>query len=419
MTEKLLQYLWQFQYFNKSVLRSVNDEKLEILLPGILNHNQGPDFINAKIKIDTTVFFGSVELHLKTSQWMEHGHHHDLNYNNVILHVVFENDSNLVGHHIPVLELQPRIPALLLHRYTHIMQANSFIPCAATISEIKDITWIAWKERLLAERLTRKAKLVFEFLEKNTFHWEETFWWMLARNFGIKVNSDAFEAVAQSISTAILSRHKSQIHQLEALIMGQAGLLNCKFREDYPNLLKKEYSFLQKKYGLQPIHIPIHFLRMRPGNFPTIRLAQLAMLVHHSVHLFSKILEMNRVTDIQKLFRITANDYWHYHYLFDEPTPFKRKTLGTEMINKILINTVVPIVFAFGLHHKNEGYKSKAINWLEELAGETNHITKGFTQLQMTNSNAYDSQALIELKTQYCDHKLCLQCAVGNALLRN
>ena len=416
MTERLLQYIWQFQYFNRSNLQTAKGEKLTILFPGNLNLNQGPDFTNAQIKIDDTILVGSIELHIKASQWNEHGHSGDANYKNVILHVVFEND--ILQSSIPVLELQSRISNLLLDKYDKLMNASSFIACSNSISEIKEITWIAWKERLLAERLTRKSGIAFRFLEENKMHWEETFWWMLARNFGMKVNSEAFELMARTISVNILAKHKNQIHQLEALLLGQAGLLNEDFTEDYPKLLQREYFFLQKKYELKPIHSPVHFLRMRPGNFPTIRLAQLAALVQNSAHLFSKILETAKISDIKKLLSVTANDYWHYHYSLDEPSSFKKKTVGQNMIDNIVINTVIPMLFAYGLHHKEEKFKTKAILWLEEISAEINSITKGFSQLQLDNKTAFDSQAFIELKTQYCDQKLCLKCSVGNSLLK-
>jgi hypothetical protein len=414
--EKLLQYIWQFQYFNKSGLRTSAGELLQIIFPGKINSNQGPDFTNAQIKIDDTTLAGSIELHLKTSQWNEHGHNKDTNYRNVILHVVFEND--LAESAIPVLELQPRISNLLLERYSSLMNAGGFIPCGNTAAEVKEITWLSWKERLLAERLTRKSAIVFKFLEENNTHWEESFWWMLARNFGIKVNSETFEAVARSISVNILAKHKNQIHQLEALLFGQAGLLEGNFSENYPKLLQREYSFLKKKYKLQPVHNPVYFLRMRPGNFPTIRLSQLAALILNSVHLFSKILETEKIENIRTMLDVTANDYWHYHYRFDESSSFKKKVVGKDMIDNIIINTIIPVLFAYGTYHKEEKYKNRAVLWLYELSAEVNSITKGFANLGLSNQSAFDSQSFIELKTQYCDSRRCLQCSIGNALLK-
>jgi hypothetical protein len=298
------------------------------------------------------------------------------------------------------------------------MDTSSFIPCSHAIGQVKSIVWVAWKERLLAERLTRKSQMVLDYLKQSNGHWEETFWWMLARNFGVKVNAEAFEAVARSVSINILAKHKNQIHQLEALLFGQAGLLSQKHEEEYPKLLYREYSFLAKKYHLKTVQVPMHLLRMRPGNFPTIRLAQLAMLIHQAVHLFSRILDADSITEIKSLFVVTANDYWHYHYLFDELSPFKKKTLGQDMIDNLIINTVVPVLFSYGLYHQEEMYKTQAIRWLEETTAESNSIVKGFRQLDLASGSAYDSQALIELKTQYCDNRLCLSCSVGNSILK-
>lgn len=415
--EKLLQYIWQLQYFNKSELRTTTGEELEIIFPGKLNTNQGPDFIQARIKIDNTILVGSIELHLKTSHWNDHGHSKDPNYNNVILHVVFEDDEPPAS--LPVLELQPRISNLLLERYSDLMNSSYFIPCGHSVSQVKEITWLSWKERLVAERLTRKSTNVLRLLEESKGHWEETFWWLLARSFGMKVNSDAFESVAKSIPISILGKHKNQIHQVEALLFGQAGLLKGAFAEEYPKLLQREYAFLRKKYDLATVHDSIQFLRMRPGNFPTVRLAQLAALIQNSVHLFSRVLEIEKVTELRKLFGVTANDYWHYHYQFDQASSFKKKVIGSNATNNIIINTIVPVLFAYGALHKEEKYKARAINWLEDLEPEVNFISRGFAALGVETKSAFDSQALIELKTQYCDDKNCLRCAVGNMVLKS
>lgn len=419
MTERLLQFIWQFQYFNKTELTTVAGDKLQIVSQGTLNTNQGPDFTNSKIKIGNTTWAGSVELHIKTSDWQRHNHTGDSNYKNVILHVVWENNAKPGDEIIPVLELQDKVSKILLQRYEELMNNSSFIPCEKSITEVRDITMKSWKDRLVAERLLRKAKSVELLLQQSSYHWEESFWWILARNFGMKVNAAAFEAMAKSISVNILAKHKNQVNQLEALLFGQAGLLNQDFEEDYPVMLKKEYEFLQKKYKLQPIHEPVHFLRMRPGNFPTIRLAQLAVLISESSHLFSKIKEEASLPVIRKWFDVTANDYWHYHYRFDEISEFKRKKPGSSMIDNIVINTIAPVLFAYGNYHSDNKYKLKALQWLEETASESNSITKGFQQSGVENKNACDSQALIELKNEYCNNKRCLDCAVGNYLLKN
>jgi hypothetical protein len=417
MTERLLQFIWQFQYFNKSELSAVTGETVQVITPGQYNTNQGPDFAQAKIKIGDTTWAGTVELHTRTSEWNKHDHHHDSNYNNVVLHVVWENDTT--SNNIPVIELRERVPKILLQRYEELMNSPAFIACEKSIQTVQDITWKSWKERLLAERLLRKAKAVDDYLLQNNYHWEETFWWLLARSFGMKVNADAFEAIARSIPLTILAKQKHQIHQLEALLLGQAGLLDNKFEEDYPKLLRKEYYFQKSKHKLKPSPVPVLFLRMRPGNFPTIRLVQLAKLVHESAHLFSKIKDADSLKDVKQWLDVTANDYWHYHYRFDELSSFKEKKLGIFMVDNIIINTVVPALFAYGSYYGEQKYKDKALQWLGESASENNSITRGFHSIGIENKNAYDSQALIELKNEYCDKKRCLDCSAGNSILRH
>jgi hypothetical protein len=416
MTERLLQFIWQFQYFNKNGLAAVSGEEMQVISPGLYNTNQGPDFSNAKIRIGNTVWAGTVELHIRTSDWKKHHHQLDQNYKNVVLHVVWEDDGP--ANDIPVLELKSRVAKLLLQRYGELMDSSSFIACEKSIHTVPDLTWKSWKERLLAERLLRKAAMVETYLRQNNYHWEEAFWWLLARNFGTRVNADAFEAVARSIPATVLAKQKYQLHQVEALLLGQAGLLDATFQEDYPKLLQKEYKFQQRKHQLKPVPNPLYFLRMRPGNFPTVRLAQLAMLVHTSAHLFTKIKEAISIKDVKEWFDVTANDYWHYHYRLDEPSVFRKKKLGAAMVDNIIINTLAPVLFAFGNYHREQKYMDKALQWLEETAGEMNSVTDGFMKLGIENKSGYDSQGLIELKTLYCDGKRCLDCGVGSYLLK-
>jgi len=416
MTERLLQYIWQFQFFNLSDLRLVTGELLQIISPGKFNTNQGPDFLEAKIRIDQTTWAGNIELHLDEDDWIRHDHEHDPNYQNIILHVIWSQAARSLQ--LPTLNLGDKVSKLLLHRYEELMLNAGFVPCADSVSQVPDIVWQGWKERMLVERLERKSKNIIDCLHQSNEHWEEVFWWMIARNFGMKVNAEAFEAVARSIPLNLLSKHKNQIHQLEAFLFGQAGLLNREFKEDYPTMLKKEYRFYKKKYRLRSIDMPIHLLRMRPGNFPTIRLAQLAMLIQRSLHLFSVIKEVNSIRELRDLFQVTANDYWHYHYFFDEPSVYHEKKLGEEMFSNILINTIAPVLFSYGQHQKIEQFKKKALQWLEAAISEKNAITRKWQDLGITNKTAADSQALIELKQQYCDPKRCLECAIGNQLLK-
>jgi hypothetical protein len=421
MTERLLQYIWQFRYYNASALQTVEGRHLQVIQQGQFHHNQGPDFIDARIKVDETIWAGNIELHIRSSDWYRHQHDADSNYNNTILHVVWEHDADVHhsdGSSIPTLELQSRVSKLLLEHYAALQQNSSFVPCDNFLPAVNDLKWSTWKERLTVERMQRKSAAVLDHLKKANNHWEEVFWWVLARNFGSKVNAEIFEAVAHSLPVTLLAKHKNQIHQLEGLLFGQAGLLNSEFSGDYPKLLQREYRFLQKKYQLKPVEIQAHFLRMRPANFPTIRLAQLAMLIYNSSHLFSTILESKSITSLKILLNITANDYWHYHYLFDEAGSYRPKQMGHQMIDNIIINSIVPVVFAYGLYHKNELYKEKALVWLSQVSAEENTITKQWKAKGVENANASESQALIELKNFYCNQHRCLECAIGNSILR-
>ena len=418
MTERLLQFIWQFQYFNRHDLSADDGAVLQVIHPGKYNTHQGPDFLEATVRIGNTLLAGSVELHLNTSDWNKHGHQYDPNYKNVVLHVVWQHDGTNTTAGLPVLELQHRVSGLLLNQYDEWLRQAGAIACAGIVKEVKDIVWIAWKERLLVERLQRKTNHILQLLQQNIQHWEATCWQMLASNFGMPVNAEAFESIAQSLPVALLAKHKNQLPVLEALLLGQAGLLEGKFEGTYENLLQREYHFHQHKYALVKPAVPVHFLRMRPAAFPTVRLAQLAALVHRSSHFFAAVKEAATIKQLYDLLQVSANDYWHYHYRLDERAAYKIKSLGKNMANNIIINTVVPVVFAYGVYHNEQALKNKAILWLQQVAAEENSITKNWQLLGIGNEKAADSQALIELKTQYCDAKRCLDCAAGNALLK-
>lgn len=421
MKEDLLQYIWQFQYFNSSQLLTSSGEVIQIINPGTHNINQGADFINAKIKIGKTTWAGNVELHIDSSDWNVHKHSVDSNFNNVILHVVWNNNTDIKDKHnkdLPTIELKNRVPKLLLEKYKMLMASSQFIPCESLLQQVNELTLVNWKQRLVAERLIAKSKNIISLLNQTNFHWEETFWWLIAANFGLKVNSEMFQQIAKYLPVSILAKHKNNIQQIEALLFGMGGLLKSEFEEKYPLMLQKEFSFYQKKYQLKVIDGELSFLRMRPANFPTIRLAQLAMLIHESEHLFSKVKDASSLKEVKKMLEVSANDYWHYHYIFDELSDYKVKTLGKQMIDNIIINTIIPVLFAYGLHHNEQGYKDKSIKWLEEISAEKNNITNGFEHLTFSNKNAFDSQFFIQLKNEYCNKKLCLHCAIGNSLLK-
>ncbi len=421
LTERLLQFIWQFQYFNKQSLFTSAGERLQILHPGSYNTHQGPDFLGAKIKLEDTIWAGNIELHMQASDWLNHKHNEDAMYENVILHVVWNEDKLIgdkSGNPLPTLIIAPLVSKPMLEHYEKLMHSQGFVPCQPYLPVLSPLGWQSWQERLLIERLQKRAAIIFQQLEKTGNHWEEVFWRMLARNFGMPVNADAFKSMAQTIPVSLLAKHKNGIQQLEGLLLGQAGLLGEETNDNYVLLLKREYHFLQSKYKLVPAAIAPVFLRMRPANFPTIRLAQLAMLVHQSEHLLSKILEAEKVTDIMQFLNVTANDFWHYHYQLHTKSDYKPKVLGEGMAENILINTIIPVVFAYGLYHNNQMYKDKAIEWLSQIKGEKNNVIKSWQSLGVTAETALQTQGLLELKKHYCDERKCLDCAVGNKILK-
>ena len=417
MTEKLLQFIWKHRYFNQQGLELVNGEPLTIEYLGEENTHQGPDFINARIRINGNYWIGSVELHLFSSGWVKHSHTEDDNYRNVILHVVWKQDRLDIKRNIPQLELCNRIPRLMLDTYAGWMTKPAFIPCELSASKTEDKKLESWASRLLIMRLNRKMYSIQDSLRLNQYHWEEQLWWMIAANFGNPVNSGAFEAIARSIPFPLIAKHRQQFIQLEALFMGQANLLETDFRDPYPVMLKREFVFLRKKYGLKKIFEPVHFLRMRPENFPGIRLSQLASFCAESGALFAWTLECESIPDLKNKLMVRANDYWHNHYVFEKPSSFREKMLGSGMCNNIIINSIIPILYTYGKMIPDTAILKKAISWLEKMPAEQNHLMDGWKRIGISVKKAAGSQALTELKKQYCDHRKCLECEIGKNLL--
>lgn len=415
--EALLQFVWQHRYFNQQELFLITGEKIDIISPGQRNTNQGPDFLHARIKINDTVWVGNIEIDMLSSNWEKH-QHNNKHYANVILHVVYNMDKHNKTSSMPTLELQNKIPNLLLERLQYLMNQPKPLPCSYAITKVSPLIWKSWKDSLLIERLKQKTQNIEKMLFQTKRHWETCLWWLMARNFGQTANADAFEEIATTIPLNIIGKYKNQIHQLESLLLGQAGLLNDNFKEDYPIMLKKEYTYLQHKYKLQQPKVLLHFLRMRPFNFPTIRLAQLAMLLHKSSHLFSIIIETDDINIVRSALQIQANDYWHYHYRFDEITDYKPKRLGKDMIDRLLINVIIPIVFAYGHLQQDAAIIEKAIAWLQHIPAEKNSIVSIWKNVGVDIEHAIDSQALLTLYSQYCENKRCLECAVGNTILK-
>jgi hypothetical protein len=419
MTEKLLQFIWKNRYFNQQELRLVSGEPLSIEYPGDLNSNQGPDFLQARIRIEGTCWVGSVELHLFSSGWDKHGHETDDHYRNVILHVIWKQDRAGTIRNIPQLELCQRVSGLMLTTFAGWMHRYHFVPCEHSLGRAEPGVWKSWKENLLTRRLTRKMASILGSLAGNHQHWEEQLWWMLAWNFGLTVNAAVFETVARSIPYVLLARHRHNHIQLEALLFGQANLLAEDFKDPYAVLLKKEFRFLKTKYRLREAFEQVHFLRMRPDNFPTIRLSQLGALFRESSQLFAWLLQCRDLAEVRRKFRVTANDYWCYHYVFDKPSPFREKTLGSSTIDSIIINSVIPLLYTYGETNANAAIRARALDWMQRLPAERNNGLNHWKSLNVPIRDAAASQALMELKKTFCEKHKCLDCEIGKYLLKS
>ena len=419
MKESVLHYVWQYRWFAAQQLTTTDGDTVEVIDVGKRNTDAGPDFFNAKIKIGGTLWAGNVEIHQFSSDWQRHGHNSDKSYDSVILHVVRKADMLVCrtdGSLIPQFELI--FPQDIENEYFLLMNNRKWIPCADKISLIAPVYIRQWKTSLLLERLEYKIRNVRALLVQTGNHWEEAFYITLARNFGFGINGQPFELLAKSLSLTILAKHKNDLFQIEALLFGQAGLLSKEFKDDYPNLLRKEYLFLKQKYGLNQLESSgWKFMRIRPVNFPTVRMAQLASLIHGSSKLFSKIIENPDVSYVKNLISADTSEYWETHYTFDRESRLKDKKTGYNSVNEIIINTIIPVLFAYAEYSGNEKLKEKTLDMLEKLPPENNSIISGWRMLNMKVDSAFDSQALIQLKKNYCDEKKCLCCSIGHKVL--
>jgi len=420
MNEDFLYYLWLYHLSGKD-FTTTDGTKLKVENPGVPNEDSGPDFFNCRIKIGDTLWAGHVEIHMKSSDWFKHGHHHDASYNSIILHVVYENDKPIFRSNnkpVPCLELRGKFNEHLYEKYQGFLLSAHWIPCGSDISKVGNFMMLNLLDRLAVERLENKAKNIQSKLEEAHGDFREAFYRSLMQSFGLKANSEAFEQLAVSLPLSILSKHKQNLFQLEALLFGQAGLLHSNFKEDYFNQLKMEYNFLASKYNLTPMKPFVwKFMRMRPSNFPTLRLAQLAGLLFHSSGLIDKILTTKDLKRVIELLRCEPSEYWQNHYRFGKSNHQKTKKMGLSFVHLILINTIIPYAFVYGRFKNDTGTEEKAIQWLEEIPAENNTITRHFAMLGVKATSALHSQALIELKTKYCDSQRCLHCSIGHHLL--
>ena len=421
MTEDFLQFIWEQRLFDANGLKTTDGENIEVVESGFRNYDSGPDFFNARVKIDGTLWVGNIEIHKNASDWLKHNHHHDNAYDSIILHVVDNFDHEIIrksGSKIPTLVLS--YPANLLENYKKLLSARTWIPCQYRFHSIDPFVLKIGFNRLLIERLQEKTADIIERLKQNQYNWNETFYHYLARNFGFKTNSLPFEMLAKSVNLGILGKHKDNLFQLEAILFGQSGLLNQElFGDEYFTGLREEYNFLGKKYGLKPIEGHLwKFLRLRPVNFPTVRIAQFAALIYKSSALFSKIIETPTINQLIELFDVQASAYWDNHYKFNSLSGNVVKHLGDSARNNLIINTVIPFLFVYGDHNNKTFLKDRALEWIDKMPAENNSVIGKWGSLGVRPQSAFETQALLQLKNRYCAEKRCLKCHVGNKIIR-
>ena len=421
MIENFLHYIWLYKKIDILHLKTTQLEPLEVISVGFPNPNSGPDFFIGQLRIGEHIWVGNIEIHIRSSDWYIHNHQNDKAYDNVILHVVYEHDADIFradNSVIPTLELKTFISNDLLSAYKNLIaKGQRWINCETSIDSISRFTWIEWTDRLYFERLEDKSRCISELFSVTKANWEATLFLMLAKTFGSKVNGDTFLRMARSFDFSVLQKVRSNAMQLEALFFGQVGLLDNVCDNAYYMQLKSTYKYLRQKFQLENIGVPdAKFFRLRPINFPTIRLSQLANLYAKEPQLFSKVIDADNISIYYDLFDTTVSKFWEWHYTFDKASKSRKKSITKTFIDLIIINTVLPLKFFYS-KQKGLDISDHLIKLISSLPTENNHIIRKFNALKVTPSNAMSSQALIQLKTVYCDHNKCLKCAVGHELL--
>lgn len=420
MKEEFIHFIWNNKLYKDDSLYTEEGESLQIVHPGRHNTNAGPDFFDARIKIAGTLWAGNIEIHLKASDWNKHGHQSDPAYRNTILHVVAMADIpviNDIGSSVPVFVIN--WPKWIEDNYELLIKSHEWIGCASLLYQVDPFRVKFFLNGVMIERLKQKIETISKVLFETKDDWSETFYRMLARSFGLRENSLPFEMVARSLPQSVLAKHHDSLFQIEALLFGQAGLLGDElFGDDYYIDLRKEYRFLAGKYGLKPVEGHVwKFMRMHPGNFPTLRLAQFAALIHVSRGLFTAVIESNNLEDLKKLFSVSASDYWDNHYSFNKPSVNRKKVFGEQIFSLIVINVVVPFYFLFGESQNKLFLKDRALEILEQMPPENNSLISRWAGAGVVASNALESQALLQLQHNYCEPRKCLDCTIGHKII--
>lgn len=425
MTESFLHYCWQFQYFNRAGLATTEGNTVSIFDPGQHNMHAGPDFFQARIKIGDLEWVGSVEIHILSSGWADHKHSKDKMYENVILHVVWKDDKPVKRTDdslLPTLELKDRIPEDLLLHYKQLIYNPAPIPCSAVFDRVDYVQKLSMLDKVLIERLEFKGELILKMLQRNNNDWAETAYQQLMKNFGFKVNTEPFQQLSLSLPFKVLLRHSDKIEHVEALLFGQAGFLDKDNSEPYYRMLQREYDLLSKKYRLrekQLIREQWRFLRLRPANFPTLRIAQIASFIHRRKNFFSSILSAESGKVLKDIFHTRQSDYWMHHYHFFKMQDHEIATLGDASIDNLIINSVVPLLVAYGKSKNNLVHVHRAMDILQSLHAESNMITKRWKDLGLQIRSAFDSQAAVQLYNNFCVKRRCLDCTIGVSIINS
>lgn len=428
--EQLLHYCWKHKLFPLTPLATTSGLQVEVIDPGLHNRNSGPDFFNAKVRIGGTLWVGNIEIHDRASDWFRHGHDRDAAYDNVVLHVCGSADTEITTHggqHPPQMELS--VPEHVSEHYQQLLTTDSYPPCYQAIPQLSRLMVHSWMSALETERLEQKTQAIVRRVNLCEGSWEAGYFVTLARNYGFGINGEAFETWALNIPLNAIAHHRDNLFQVEAIFMGQAGLLELDtipkyyqkdaLNEGYFTRLRNEYQFLAHKFGMKPMDATLwRFLRLRPQNFPHIRIAQLANLYHQNRAGLSQLVECETIEQMKDLLATCVTPYWETHYTFGSTSCKTQKNLSDASLNLLIINTAVPMLFAYGRHRSNERLCDRAFDLLEQLKAENNHITRMWQQCGLEIKSAADSQALIQLKNNYCDRKDCLRCRFGYEYLK-
>ncbi len=423
MTEALLHTIWKYKLLGQSEFTGIKNERIKVITIGEHNQDSGPDFFNSKISINELVLAGNVELHIKTSDWLKHKHQKDKAYNNLVLHVVYEHDTELEQNeefNVSVLELKSYIKPSLLQQYNDIEYSKQTIPCGKSIATVPSVIWKSWLDRLVIARLEHKADYIEHLFKHTHQNYEETLYLLLCRNFGFKINNEAFELLAKSLPYSIVRMYADNELRVEALLYGVAGFLDDLFEDGYPKLLQNEFELLKNKHQLISLKKESwKFSKTRPVNFPTIRISQLAHLFLKSRSLYHLLETQPDTATLRQFFDIDTHPYWRTHYTFDNEIEESSKPLGDVAFNSIIINTVVPFLFFTSKNSFNEAVTQYALGLLIQLNPEANTKIKAYVKLGIKPENALESQAQIQLYDSFCSGKACLHCNVGQHLLKS